>query len=201
MSSYSAQDLETLRRQAQEIEKVLAAQQAAQEEIYRRQQAALEANREDALRQAYISQQQALAQLPDYLAQNGINGGLAESSMVQLGRAYGNQRSDIQAQYDQELNSLLSQKAATDADFAARAAQNQIDYLGAYSTLQNQLDQQAREAELAAQNASQRGAQSTRQSRARRSQANGAGQTGYQPAPQKGRQRASGGGKWVDVIY
>ncbi len=193
MSSYSAQDLETLRRQAQEIEKVLAAQQAAQEEIYRRQQVALEANREDALRQAYISQQQALTQLPDYLAQNGINGGLAESSMVQLGRAYGNQRSDIQAQYDQELNSLLSQKAATDADFAARAAQNQIDYLGAYSTLQNQLDQQAREAELAAQNASQR--------RARRSRTSGAGQTGYQPDPQKSRQRASGGGKWVDVIY
>ncbi len=193
MSSYSAQDFETLRRQAQEIEKVLAAQQAAQEEIYRRQQAALEANREDALRQAYISQQQALAQLPDYLAQNGINGGLAESSMVQLGRAYGNQRSDIQAQYDQDLNSLLSQKAATDADFAARAAQNQIDYLGAYSALQNQLDQQAREAELAAQNASQR--------RARRSRTSGAGQTGYQPDPQKGRQRASGGGKWVDVIY
>lgn len=142
MSSYTAQDLETLRRQAQEIDKVLAARQAAEEESYRQQQAALEAQRENALRQAYITQQQTLAQLPEYMAAGGINGGLAESSLVQLGRAYGNQRSDIQSQYDQGLQNLQLQQSNAAAEAAARRAQNQVDYLGAYSAIEAQQKQQ-----------------------------------------------------------
>ena len=151
MSSYTAQDLEALRRQAEEIEKVLNAPQAAQEESYRQQQAALETQRENALRQAYITQQQTLAQLPQYMANNGINGGLAESSMVQLGRAYGNQRSDIQSQYDQNLQSLQLQQNASQADWTARRAQDKADYLGAYSAVQAQ--QQQQEQQLALQQA------------------------------------------------
>ena len=71
MNKYTAQDLESLRKQAQEIEKVLAAQQTAAEQAFAAQQAALQSQREDALRQAYIGQQQMLNQLPEQLAAAG----------------------------------------------------------------------------------------------------------------------------------
>lgn len=155
MSKYTAQDLETLRKQAQEVEKVLAAQQSAREQAYAAQQAALRAQREEALRQAYISQQQALTQLPGQLAQAGINGGPAESSIVQLNRAYGRQRADIYGGYAQGYGDLLVQKATDDADAAAQAAQNRMDYLGAESVINAQLAEQARQEQLDAQRAAQ----------------------------------------------
>ena len=142
MSKYTAQDLEALRRQAQEIEKVLAAQQAAREQAYAAQQSALQTQREDALRQAYISQQQMLNQLPEQLAAVGINGGAAESSLIRLNRAYGSQRADIGKQYAQAYRELQAQKAAFDADAAEQAAQNRIDYLGAESALRADLEAQ-----------------------------------------------------------
>lgn len=155
MSKYTAQDLETLRKQAQEVEKVLAAQQRAREQAYAAQQAALQTQREEALRQAYISQQQALAQLPGQLAQAGISGGPAESSIVQMNRAYGRQRADIYGGYAQGYGDLLVQKANDDADAAAQAAQNRMDYLGAESVINAQLAEQARQEQLAAQQAAQ----------------------------------------------
>ena len=87
MSSFTAKDLETLRRQAQEVEQLLRARRTAVQTAYRQRQTELAADRENALRQAYVTQQQALRQLPGQLAANGINGGLAESSLVQIGRA------------------------------------------------------------------------------------------------------------------
>lgn len=151
MSNYTAKDLDTLRRQAQEIEKVLAAQQAARQQSYAARQTALAAQRESDLRQAYISRQQALAQLPAQLAQAGINGGLAESSFVQLNRGYGSRRADINSQYAQGYMDLQNTIAAEDAQAAAQAAQNRIDYLGAESALQAQLAaQQAQQAQQAA---------------------------------------------------
>ncbi len=149
MSNYTAKDLDTLRRQAQEIEKVLAAQQAARQQSYAARQTALASQRESDLRQAYISRQQALAQLPAQLAQAGINGGLAESSFVQLNRGYGSRRADINSQYAQGYMELQNRIAAEDAQAAAEAAQNRIDYLGAESALQAQLAaQQAQQAVL-----------------------------------------------------
>lgn len=139
MSKYTAQDLDTLRRQAQEIEKVLAAEKNAKEREYTAQQAALEQQREKELRQAYVRQQQALAQLPEQLAAAGINGGAAESSLVRLNRAYGSQRADIDREYGQAYRELLAQQAADAADAAEKAAQNRIDYMGAESALQAKL--------------------------------------------------------------
>lgn len=143
MSKYTAKDLETLRKQAQEIEKVLAAQNKAREDAYTAQQTALQQERESALRQAYIGQQQALAQLPEQLATAGINGGAAESSLVRLNRAYGSKRADIGGQYAKASGELQVQQAAAAADAAAQAAQNRIDYLGAESALQAELQAQA----------------------------------------------------------
>lgn len=143
MSNYTAQDLETLRRQARQIEQVLAARQAAAEKNHADRQAALAARREQELREAYISQQQALAQLPDQLKRAGISGGPAESSLVQLNRGYGSRRADIGSRYAQEYGELLQQKAAEDAQIAEAAAQDRIDYLGAESTLRAQAAEQA----------------------------------------------------------
>ncbi len=167
MSYYSASDLETLRKQAQEIEKVLAAQQTAREQAYAAQQAALAEQQEQELRAAYVSQQQALAQLPEQLAQAGINGGLTESSLVQLNRTYGNQRADIGSRYAQGQEALRTQKAEADAEASALAAQNRIDYLGAESALIAQAAEQERAAaqqmELARQAAAYQAQQAAQQ--------------------------------------
>lgn len=161
MSNYTAQDLETLRKQAQEIEKVLAAQQTAREQAYAAQQTALQDQREEALRQAYISQQQSLLQLPEQLAGAGINGGAAESSLVRLNRAYGSQRADINSQYARAYGELQTQRAASAADAAAQAAQNRIDYMGAESALRAELEERARQAQQAAQQQESRDRQLT----------------------------------------
>lgn len=136
MSSYSAQDLETLSLQAAQIEKILQAQKQAQAAVYRQQKEALSSQKEKSLQDAYLWQQQAKTQLPQQLAQNGINGGLAESSQVQLNRTYGNMRGEAQSQYASSLAQLQAQQAEQNAEYQSQAAQNQIDYLGARSALQ-----------------------------------------------------------------
>ncbi|MBQ8610396.1 MAG: hypothetical protein IJ412_01680 [Oscillospiraceae bacterium] len=122
MSTYNIQQLMQLRRHASAIEQALQTQKAASAQGYAAQQAALNAGREDQLRQAYVSQQQALAQLPGQLLRRGLNGGFAESSLRQLNRDYDNQRADIHERWLQEYNKLLAKKAAADAKAAEKAA-------------------------------------------------------------------------------
>lgn len=122
MNTYNIQQLAQLRRRASAIERALQTQKAAQAQNFAAQQAALEAGREDQLRQAYVSQQQALVQLPEQLMRLGLNGGFAESSRKQLNRNYGSQRADIHERWLQEYNKLLAKKAAADAKAAERAA-------------------------------------------------------------------------------
>ncbi len=133
--NYTAKDLETLRLQAQQIQQLLEARRAADLQQYTQQQAALDADKETALRQAYISQQQALAQLPGQLKKAGVNGGAAESSLVRLARAYGNRRSDILAGYNADAASLRAAQAATEAEHLAADTQNRLDYLNAQAAI------------------------------------------------------------------
>lgn len=124
MSTYNIQQLVQLRRRASAIEQALQAQKAASAQSYAAQQAALDAEREDQLRQAYVGQQQALAQLPEQLLHRGLNGGFAESSLRQLNRDYDNQRADIRERWLQEYSRLLAKKAAADAKAAEKAAKS-----------------------------------------------------------------------------
>lgn len=194
MSSFTAKDLETLRRQAQEVEQLLRARRTAVQTAYRQRQTELAADRENALRQAYVTQQQALCQLPGQLAANGINGGLAESSLVQLARAYGNRRSDIAAQYEKSADQLRRQQAADDAGLEEDAARSRMEYLGAYSALQ---------AQLAKQQAPQTGTVTA--SRRRAAGGTGAAAETVKNAAHSRRQsgtagRQASGGKWVAVL-
>ena len=122
MSNYNAQQLETLRRRAREVEAVRAARKASAAQSFAARQTALDEDREQQLRDAYISQQQALTQLPDRLARMGINGGLAESSLLQLNRDYGNRRANINSTYAKYSRELMAEKAEAEAKAAQQAA-------------------------------------------------------------------------------
>ena len=180
MSNYTAKDLETLRLQAQKIGEALRVRQEAQEQRYRQQLAAADEQREKALRQAYVSQQQALRQLPAQLAGMGIGGGAAESSVVQLRRQYGSQRSAIRADWADAYRSLLQQKLKNDEQLQQERTKNEADYLGAYSALQAQLEKQLQ-------------AQAERQQRAAAKQ-QPAVQPTVQPSVRTGTTRKAGSG-------
>ena len=128
------------------------AQQAAEEAQRARTESAItaneayapkvQANTEEQLRQAYISNMQARKQAPEALAAMGYTGGLAESSLLGLDTSYQNTRAGLQKSETEALSDIYANSAnirstgeASLADMANNYYQNLL------STQQNVLSQ------------------------------------------------------------
>jgi hypothetical protein len=66
----------------------------------------LKAERDAAMRENWILQQQAEANLPEKLAAEGINGGATETEISKIRAEYQGNRNDIREDYSEELNKI-----------------------------------------------------------------------------------------------
>ena len=66
--------------------------------------------RDDALRENWVLQQQAEAALPEQMAAAGINGGISETTLANLRGKFQGNRNDIQNGYMNEIGDLAEKK-------------------------------------------------------------------------------------------
>ena len=78
-------------------------------EQYESEAKKLREERDSALRENWILQQQAEANLPEKLAAEGINGGATETEISKIRAEYQGNRNDIQGDYSENLNELGSE--------------------------------------------------------------------------------------------
>ena len=89
----------------------------------------LREERDEALRENWILQQQAKAALPEQLAAEGINGGATETSLVNLGAEYQGNRNDIQSEYLEELGELAAEQSEKKAGLEKDFMDKWLEYL------------------------------------------------------------------------
>lgn len=99
---------------------------------------------EKSLREAYVNNEMAKRDLNQRLAAQGLNGGMAETTMAKFANQYGNARTDI----NDTRNGSISDLNQTYSNNLANALQ-------AYNTALNNLDMQRLQMEVAAENARQ----------------------------------------------
>lgn len=87
----------------------------------------LDANRDEALRQAYVESRMQQRNLPQQLARTGYNGGLAESTMAGLANTYMNNRNALELQHADDLADLEFEKYKADMELNAMIAQAQAE--------------------------------------------------------------------------
>ncbi len=75
-------------------------------EQYESEAKKLREERDSALRENWILQQQAEANLPERLAAGGINGGATETEISKIRAEYQGNRNDIREDYSEELNKI-----------------------------------------------------------------------------------------------
>ena len=76
----------------------------------------MRAERDEALRENYILQQQAEAALPEQMAARGINGGAAETTLADLRARYQGNRNDIRGDYMSEMGTLNQEQIMQQAE-------------------------------------------------------------------------------------
>ena len=89
----------------------------------------LKAERDAALRENWILQQQAEAALPEKMAASGINGGANATSLAALRAMYQGNRNDIQSGYMDNLGDLQQQQSAEQAEVQKDYNERWIEYL------------------------------------------------------------------------
>ncbi|MBR3611329.1 MAG: hypothetical protein IKL57_07735 [Oscillospiraceae bacterium] len=89
----------------------------------------LRGERDEALRENWILQQQAKAVLPEQLAAAGINGGAAETTLAELSAGYQGERNDINSGYFEELGELSAKQSEKKADAEKDYMEKWIEYL------------------------------------------------------------------------
>lgn len=85
--------------------------------------------RDEALRENWILQQQAQAALPEQLAAAGINGGARETSLADLVAKYQGNRNDIQKEYMDNLGDLNQNTAQNQAEVVKGYNDRWLEYL------------------------------------------------------------------------
>lgn len=96
---------------------------------YERSIGLLRNERDEALRENWILQQQAMAALPEQMAAAGINGGAAETSLANLGAEYQGNRNDIQSDYMEELGELAKEQSGKKFEAEKDYTEKWIEYL------------------------------------------------------------------------
>lgn len=89
----------------------------------------LKAERDAAIRENWILQQQAEANLPERLAAGGINGGATETSLAALRAQYQGNRNDIQSGYMDNLGELEQERAIGTAEAEKDYNERWLEYL------------------------------------------------------------------------
>lgn len=89
----------------------------------------LREERDNALRENWVLQQQAQAALPEQMAAQGINGGAAETSIAGIDAQYQSGRNDIRSDYIDELGKLEKEHGEKQAEVQAGYDEKWIDYL------------------------------------------------------------------------
>ena len=89
----------------------------------------LRAERDDALRENWILQQQAKAALPEKMAAQGINGGAAETTLANVNAEYQSGRNGIQSGYMDELGELFDEQSEKQAGVQEGYDEKWLDYL------------------------------------------------------------------------
>ena len=89
----------------------------------------LKAEKDAAMRENWILQQQAEANLPERLAAGGINGGATETSLAALRAQYQGNRNDIQSGYMDNLGELEQKRIAGTAEAEKSYNERWLEYL------------------------------------------------------------------------
>ena len=89
----------------------------------------LREERDEALRENWILQQQTKAALPEQLAAEGINGGATETGLANLGAEYQESRNKIQSDYMNELGELAGKQNEKKAELEKNFMDKWIEYL------------------------------------------------------------------------
>lgn len=89
----------------------------------------LKNERDEALRENWILQQQAEAALPEQMAAAGINGGASETSLAALKARYQSDRNSIRNNYINNLGELTQQNQAERAEAERNYNERWLDYL------------------------------------------------------------------------
>lgn len=94
--------------------------------------------RDAALRENYILQQQAKAALPEQMAAAGINGGARETSLADLIARYQGNRNDIQKEYMSSLGDLAQEHQNKQTENAKSYNDRWLEYLLSLAEMENQ---------------------------------------------------------------
>ena len=92
--------------------------------------------RDEALRENWILQQQAEAALPEQLAARGINGGATETSLANLRAQYQGNRNDINAGYAESLGELANRHSEEAAEGDRSYNERWLEYLLALAEME-----------------------------------------------------------------
>ena len=94
---------------------------------YDQQQANLQANRNKALKEAYISKMKEERDMPSAMARQGLNGGMVESNVASINRAYQNNRRAAEDNY-------ANNKTTLDVGYEGDLANIRSQYVDAIAT-------------------------------------------------------------------
>ena len=89
----------------------------------------LRAERDNALRENWILQQQEEAALPEQMAASGINGGASETSFAALKAKFQEDRNDIQSGYMDDLGELQQKESEKQAENEDKYNRQWLEYL------------------------------------------------------------------------
>lgn len=101
----------------------------------------LRAERDEALRENWVLQQQAEAALPEQLAAAGLNGGAAETTLAALKARYQGNRNDIRSGYMDNLGGISEEFAAQQAETEREYNEKWIDYLLSLAKSEKEFEQ------------------------------------------------------------
>lgn len=116
-----------------------------------RQRPEVEESYQDAQRQAYIQQMQAKKNIGQQLSAMGLNGGAAESSLLDLENNYGSQRAAYTRDRDKAMRDIDNQIGDARAQAAIQAAQLEAQYEQALAELAGNFGNSLASAKLQAQ--------------------------------------------------
>ena len=89
----------------------------------------MKAERDEALRENWILQQQAEAALPEQMAARGVNGGATETTLANLRAQYQGNRNDIRGGYMEEMGDLAQSHNQQQAEGNRSYNERWLDYL------------------------------------------------------------------------
>ena len=89
----------------------------------------LRKERDDALRENWILQQQAEAALPEQMAAAGINGGISETTLSNLRAKYQGNRNEIQNGYMEDIGDLAEKKLGNQSEAEKSYNEKWLEYL------------------------------------------------------------------------